>query len=444
MRARLLALCLLAYPRAVRLRDGEHLRELSADLAVDHGSLREAVGLLRGGLAERRRQSRPRRAPVAVGAAALVVLTALTWTASAQPATEEEEVFGATSGVTQGAAPATPQVFLPSDVPAGSSGSLVAVDDGEVVTCRGWGEVDRGSGAAADCDTVYDIGSVTKQFTGAAVVKLQMQGRLKVSDPIGRFLGEVPADKRQITVRHLLTHTAGLVEGLGDDYEPVSRAALVAGAMASDLRSRPGARHHYSNLGYSLLAVIIEEVSGLGYEEYLAQELFAPAGMTDTGYVLPEWEPHRVAVEYDAGDRAHGRPYDHPWAEDGPHWNLRGNGGLLSTAHDMGRWLVALEGDRVLDDDAKRELFSPRVREEPGGDTRYAFGWVVVDTPLGTLHWHNGGNDWAHAELARLPESRAGLFWVTNHHRSRAGGWSLDGLEPPLTELVAGRLVGAG
>lgn len=441
MRAGLLDLCLLAYPRAVRVRDGEQLRELAADLAVDHGSLREAVGLLRGGLAERRRQSRPRRALIAVGAAAVVVLTALTWTASAQSGTEEEEVLGATSRVGPGAEPDRAQVFGPSDVPAGSSGSLVAVDDGELVTCRGWGDVDRETGAAADCDTVYDIGSVTKQFTGAAVVKLQMQGQLHVSDPIGRFLGEVPADKRGITVRHLLTHTAGLVEGLGDDYEPVSRAALVAGAMASELRSRPGARHHYSNLGYSLLAAIIEEVSGLGYEEYLAQEIFAPAGMTDTGYVLPGWEPERVAVEYDARDRPHGRPYDHPWAEDGPHWNLRGNGGLLSTAHDMGRWLVALEGDRVLDDSAKRELFAPRVREEPGGPTRYAYGWVVADTPLGTLHWHNGGNDWSYAELARLPESGAGLFWVTNHHRSRAGGWNLDGLEPSLTEQVARRLV---
>jgi CubicO group peptidase (beta-lactamase class C family) len=288
---------------------------------------------------------------------------------------------------------------------------------------------------------VYDIGSVTKQFTAAAVVKLQTQGRLQVTDEIGRFFDGVPQDKRDITVHHLLTHTAGLVEALGDDYDPLTRQDMVAGAMASELTSRPGARYRYSNLGYSLLAAIVEETSGLGYEEYLARELFTPAGMTQTGYVLPDWDPSDVAVEYDAQDRPHGRPYDHPWAADGPHWNLRGNGGVLSTAFDMGKWLLALETDRVLDDRAKEELFRPRVLEEPGGDTHYAYGWVVAETPLGEVDWHNGGNGWAHAELGRLPESGAGVFWVTNHYRSAAGGWNLDRLRPSLTELVSDRLV---
>ena len=328
------------------------------------------------------------------------------------------------------------EVFKPADVPEGSSGSLVATLDGEQVTCQGWGQ--------GSCETVYDIGSVSKQFTAAAVVKLQMQGRLRVTDPIGRFLDGVPADKRGITVRHLLTHTAGLVDALGDDYDPLTRRAMITEALASELRTQPGTRYHYSNLGYSLLAAIIEKVSGLGYEDYLAQDLFAPAGMTQTGYVLPDWDPRDVAVEYDAKDRPQGRPYDHPWAADGPYWNLRGNGGLLSTAHDMGRWLLALEGDRVLDERAKEELFRPRVLEEPGGGTRYAYGWVVAETPLGKVNWHNGGNGWAYAELARLPESGAGLFWVTNQYRSASGGWNLDRLRPSLTEVVGERLVDAG
>jgi CubicO group peptidase (beta-lactamase class C family) len=327
-------------------------------------------------------------------------------------------------------------VFRASDVPEGSSGSLVAAVDGETVTCQGWG--------GAGCDTVYDIGSVSKQFTAAAVVKLQMQGRLRVTDMLSDYFPAVPTDKRGITVRHLLTHTAGLVDALGDDYEPLTREAMIAEALASRLRTEPGARYHYSNLGYSLLAAIVEEASGLGYEEYLATELFAPAGMTQTGYVLPDWDLADVAVEYDAKDRPQGRPYDHPWAADGPYWNLRGNGGLLSTAHDMGRWLLALEGDRVLDEEAKAELFRPRVLEEPNGETRYAYGWVVAETPFGTVDWHNGGNGWAYAELMRLPAGRAGLFWVTNHYRSRSGGWNFDRLRPSLTEVVARRLVDAG
>ena len=335
------------------------------------------------------------------------------------------------------------EVFRAADVPDGSSGSLVATLDGELATCRGWGEADHETGVAAGCETVYDIGSVTKPITAAAVVKLQMQGRLRVSDPIDRFFDGVPADKRGVSVRHLLTHTAGLVDALGDDYDPLTREAMITGALASELRTRPGERYHYSNLGYSLLAAIIEEASGLGYEDYLARELLAPAGMTHTGYVLPDWDPGDVAVEYDAKDRPQGRPYDHPWAADGPYWNLRGNGGLLSTAGDMGRWLLALEGDRVLDEKAKQELFRPRVLEEPGGETRYAYGWVVAATPFGTVNWHNGGNGWAYAELGRLPESGAGFFWVTNHYRSAAGGWNLDTLDPSLTERVVERLVDA-
>jgi hypothetical protein len=90
------------------------------------------------------------------------------------------------------------------------------------------------------------------------------------------------------------------------------------------------------------------------------------------------------------------------------------------------------------------ELFRPRVLEEPGGDTRYAYGWVVAETPLGTVDWHNGGNGRSYAELARLPDSRVGLFWVTNHWRSVPGEWNLDRLRPSLTERVVRRLVDGG
>jgi CubicO group peptidase (beta-lactamase class C family) len=329
------------------------------------------------------------------------------------------------------------------DVPEGSSGSLVAAIDGRMVTCRGWGTADRESGDPAGCDTVYDVMSMTKQFTAAAILKLEMQGRLRVTDPIGRYVADVPPDKRDITVQHLLTHTAGLVDSLGGDYEPLSGADLVAEALGSDLRSRPGARHHYSNVGYSLLAVIIEEASGTGYEEYLAEHLFAPAGMDRTGYVLPDWRRSDIAVEYDEEGRHQGRPIDHVWAADGPYWNLRGNGGLLSTARDMFQWHRALEGEQVLDAEAKADLFRPRVLEEPGGDTRYAFGWVVMDTSYGPVTWHNGGNGWSYGEIARLPEAGAFVFWVTNQYRSKADRWNLERSGGSITEGVIERLLDA-
>ncbi|MCQ0020751.1 beta-lactamase family protein [Actinomadura madurae] len=109
----------------------------------------------------------------------------------------------------------------------------------------------------------------------------------------------MPADKRGITLHHLLTHKAGLAEGLGDDYEPVSRDEMLDKALKSKLVSRPGTEFHYSNTGFSVLAAIVEKVSGTSYERFLAKHLFAPAGMTQTGYVLPKFSRAQVAVEYD-------------------------------------------------------------------------------------------------------------------------------------------------
>ena len=321
-------------------------------------------------------------------------------------------------------------------LPAGASGTLVAVRGGETLHCGGFGMADRAARVPASCDTVYDVMSMTKQFTATAIVKLETMGRLRVTDPIGRYLGPVPADKRAITVQQLLTHTSGLVEALGGDYERLSRRGMVARALASRLRSAPGAEHRYSNVGYSLLAAIVEQASGMGYERFLATHLFAPAGMTQTGYVLPRWKRTRVAVEYDAHGRPHGRPFDHPWAADGPYWNLRGNGGMLSTARDMARWHRALQGGRILDARAKRELLAPRVREEPGGDAFYGYGWVVQRTAAGKVVWHNGGNAWSYGELTRLPGDGTMVFWVTNRSRDAAARWSFERIGPKLTRGV--------
>jgi CubicO group peptidase (beta-lactamase class C family) len=331
--------------------------------------------------------------------------------------------------------------FLHDALPDRASGTLVAARGGELLHCRGFGLADRKARVAAGCDTVYDTMSMTKQFTAAAILKLEMMGELRVTDRITAHIGPVPKDKRKITLHHLLTHTSGLIDALGGDYQPLSREQMLAGALESKLRSRPGDEHHYSNLGYSVLAGIIEKVSGMGYERFLAKHLFAAAGMTQTGYVLPYWIPDRVAVEYDPHGRPHGKPFDHPWADDGPYWNLRGNGGLLSTARDMFRWDLALERNKVLNQKAKQKLFKPHVREQPGGNSHYGYGWVIPQPGrFGRVVWHNGGNGWSYGELTRLLGPGVMVFWVTNQYRSKAEGWNLDKLGPRLTQAVARRV----
>jgi CubicO group peptidase (beta-lactamase class C family) len=369
-----------------------------------------------------------------VDAVAIVLIAALAPAGCGQ--SDERSAGPAGAGPTA----ASIEQFLDDFLPAGASGTLVAARNGTRVYCKGFGTANRKARIPARCDTVYDVMSITKQFTAAAILKLQMMGKLRVTDPIGKYLGPAPADKREITVQQLLTHTSGLIDSLGGDYERLSRRGMVAGALESNLQSAPGAEYHYSNLGYSLLAAILEKASGMGYETFLTRRLFAPAGMTQTGYVLPDWKRRRVAVEYDGRGRPHGRPFDHPWSKHGPYWNLRGNGGMLSTARDMFRWHRALEGDTVLDQRSKDELFKPRVLEEPGGDSYYGYGWVILETNLGAVAWHNGGNRWSYAELTRLLDDGVMVFWVTNRYKDKAAGWNFDRLGPDLTRGVVDRV----
>ena len=163
--------------------------------------------------------------------------------------------------------------------------------------------------------------------------------------------------------------------------------------------------------------------------------------MTDTGYVLAAWEPGQVAVEYDARGEPQGRPFEHPWAADGPYWNLRGNGGLLSTARDMFRWHLALEGDQVLDRRAKAELFRPHVLEEPGGETSYGYGWAIQDSPYGVIAAHDGGNAWSYGELIRLLDQGVLVFFVTNQARDDGTGSNLVRLSSGLVRGAVERLL---
>ena len=169
----------------------------------------------------------------------------------------------------------------------------------------------------------------------------------------------------------------------------------------------------------------------MGYEQFLAQYLFRPARMHHTGYLLPHWHPGLLAVEYNRHGRATGTPLDHPWAATGPYWNLRGNGGMISTAPDMLRWDRALLDHTVLKKSAERQLFTPRVRIDSAGD-RYAYGWEILKSPLGPIAAHNGSNGWSFAVIARLLRQKTMVFWVSNH-AFQAGRWNLERDQVALT-----------
>jgi len=287
----------------------------------------------------------------------------------------------------------------------GYAGSVLVARGEEIILAKGYGFADRESKIKERAETVFSIGSITKQFTGAAILKLEMMGQLKVTDPISQYFGDVPADKKDITLHHLLTHTAGFEGALGDDYDPIGREDFVKLALSSKLLFKPGERYEYSNVGFSLLGIIVELVSGKNYEDFLYEALFKPAGMEKTGYVRPKFAKSELAVGYRGGERW-GTALARPWRPEGPGWHLRANGGILSTVGDMHRWYLALKKDTILSAPAKQKYFAPQIKEYEDGNSYYGYGWVTQKTERGAnLIWHNGGNGIYNAYMGFEPEN---------------------------------------
>ena len=261
----------------------------------------------------------------------------------------------------------------------GFSGAALVAHRGRVIFSAAAGMADRDAGVPNTTETVFNTGSLTKQFTAAAILKLEMQGRLRTTDSIGSYLPGVPEDKRGITLRQLLTHTSGIRGTPGAGLAP-DRDQEVAAILADSLLWPPGTRFRYANEGYALLGAVVERVSGQGLDAFLQAQLFDPAGMRSTGYRRAGVERRRVVHEYAAG-RDNGSMLDRPH----PNWKSMGNGEILTTLADMHRWYLALRGDALLSADAKRKLFTPAMNE-------YAYGWAVHDTPYGTEIEHDGGS----------------------------------------------------
>ena len=306
----------------------------------------------------------------------------------------------------------------------GFSGALLVSKDNHIILAKGYGPANREKKIPVTKDTVFTIGSITKQFTGAAILKLQMQGKLDVNDPIVKYFKNVPEDKKAITLHHMLTHTAGFPGAIGDDYDPIESDEFITLAMKTKLVHKPGQKYRYSNVGYSLLGIIVESVSGQSYEKYLHDNLFEPAGMMDTGYLLPQWEKDRLAHGY-RGGKDWGTLPDHPWAKDGPGRHLRANGGILSTLGDMLKWHQALLGNKILDEKARALYYKPHVPEDEAGSSHYGYGWAIFKTRRNTrLIAHNGGNMIFAADFLRYLDEGVVIIAFSNtagHPAFRAG-----------------------
>jgi CubicO group peptidase (beta-lactamase class C family) len=316
-------------------------------------------------------------------------------------------------GAVQGPVGAALDSYLRRLAAFGFAGSVLAARRGQVLLDKGYGFAVESTGVPYTPDTVFDIASVSKQFTAAAVLALEMDGKLRVEDTLGRFFPGAPADKAAITLHQLLTHTSGMPDVLGAEYEPVGREEMLRRAFAAPLLLRPR-RFRYSNAGYSVLAAVVEVATGRPLGDFMRERLFLPAGMHHTGYRLSSEDRRRLAHGYGM-DGPWGTSLDHPWAADGPWWNLRGNGGVLSTTGDMYRWHLALGGDRVLSRPEREKLLTPYVPEGHSTPSRYAYGWSIAPGPNGgRVASHTGGNGIFDTDVRRYLDDQAFLIASSN------------------------------
>jgi CubicO group peptidase (beta-lactamase class C family) len=287
------------------------------------------------------------------------------------------------------AAAADPRVdrFLQAQAAAGFSGAVLAVWHGRVVVDRGYGLADRRRGIPVTSRTVFDVGSITKVFTAATVVRLAEEGRLRLDDRLTRFLPSIPADKRSITLRQLLGHRSGLPLMPLRPLADVSRDQAVREALALPLLHRPGARKSYSNVGYALLAAVIERASGVTYESALRGRVFRPAGMTRTGFAgESRWRARDVAIGYGNQRRA-GRNAPDTYSIK---WPLKGAGGVASTTRDLAAWVAAVHAGRIVRKANVAELYRLAIGPTPpglppehgyGGATSFGFNADVEERP---------------------------------------------------------------
>jgi len=293
------------------------------------------------------------------------------------------------------------------------SGSVLVSWKGQVFK-KGYGLSDREAKTAFTPQTISCIGSVTKQFTGAAILKLEMMGKLKVEDHISKYFPNVPADKQSITLHHLLTHSAGFPGAIGDDYASITGEEFVKMAMDQPLLFAPGKAYEYSNVGFSLLGIVVEQISKEPYEVFLNKQLFKPAGLTQTGYVLPGFKSANVATGY-RGERNWGKINEKNWAVDGPYWHLRANGGILSNVEELYKWHQALLGEKILSKEAKAKYYGRHIEEGEGAGSYHGYGWAIFPTPRQTtLIAHNGGNGIYFCDFLRYIDEDLTVILLTN------------------------------
>jgi len=360
-----------------------------------------------------------------LGAACALVAGAPSWSASDAPAPVSARIDS----------------FVQASQATGATPGVLWVYQDGVPVYEGYhGAADRRSGSEFEPHTLFDIGSLTKQFTAASVLRLVEEGELALDDPLERFFPEAPEDKAGITLHQLLTHSSGLSDENGAfegrDSDPyVSETGFLEPLWSSPLNRAPGSGYEYTNAGYSVLAIVIERATGQDYEAALRRLVLEPAGLTQTGYRLMDWTEEQAARGYNdhyaRPERAdQGLFYLERWREEPVSYRLLGNGGLHSTPRDMARWIAALTSGRIIGAEMLSQIYQPLMPlDDPYAPTftHYSYGWGVGARPSGE-RWisHSGSNGVFFTSIQYGPQSETLILHMTNAARGSVGRMGYD------------------
>ncbi len=307
--------------------------------------------------------------------------------------------------------------YLAQGVENGFSGAVLIAKKGKIIINKGYGLANRDKMIPNTSTTIFSTGSVTKQFTAAAILKLVELDKLKLTDVISTFFDDLPNDKKKITIHQLLTHSAGLVDAIGDgDFDYMPTSDFFKTLFATKLLHKPGTKHRYSNAGYSVLARVIELVTAQEYEVFLQKYLFEPSGMKQTGYLKPKWDDNKLAIGYARGVMDYGSMISRFQEAGKISWGLKGNGGIQSTQEDMYKWYKALKSNTILSKSSTELLTKPYIQEQQGSDESfYAYGWAIFNSKRNTkIITHNGSNGIFFHEVMWLPKEDVVIIYSTN------------------------------
>jgi len=294
------------------------------------------------------------------------------------------------------------------------------VKDGRLVVARGYGMADLENQVSATAETVYRLGSITKQFTAVAIMLLAEEGKLSVDDELTKFLPDYPTQGKKITLRHLLNHTSGIKSytslkefpKLGrNDY---SHEELLALFKDVPLEFEPGTKWNYCNSGYYLLGMVIEKASGQKYEEFLSERIFKPLGMSDTRYGHTRPLIPRRAMGYTNSPK--GLVNDEFISMNAPY----AAGALVSTVLDLVKWSQALEGKALLSSESYAAMHE-RAKLENGSTRPYGFGWQLGELAGHKSIGHGGGIPGFATMITRYPEDRLAVIVLSNTSSANSG-----------------------